>query len=139
MKLRTYLLGFTLLLAFSTLQAQPKHFDMAEDGSSVFGVGKIVLANWSYDDFWYAGKIEKVSHDKYFVRFFDNETEWMTTETMTFIYLGEGDKVFCKSEGSLVYKSAEIGKIEGEKVFVKYLDTGVTEWNSIGNIRIKEK
>lgn len=140
MKLQTYLLGLTLLLAFSTLQAQPeRHFDVAEESSSVFATGKVVLANWSYDDFWYAGKIEKVSHDKYFVRFFDNETEWMTTENMTFIYLGEGDEVFCKSKGSLVYKSAEIGKIDGEKIFVKYLETGVTEWNSIGNIRIKEK
>lgn len=139
MKLRTILLGFTLLLAVSTLQAQERQYDLAEESTSVFGIGKIVLANWSYDDFWYAGKIEKVSHDKYFVRFFDNETEWMTTESMTFIYLGEGDEVFCKAEGSLVYKSAEIGKIDGEKIFVKYLDTGVTEWNSIGNIRIKEK
>ena len=139
MKLRTYLLGLTLLLAFSTVQAQERQFDMTEKGTSTFAVGKIVLANWGYDDFWYAGKIEKVSHDKYFVRFFDNETEWMTTETIAFIYLGEGDEVFCKSKNSLVYKSAEIGKIDGERVFIKYMETGLTEWNSIGNIRIGEK
>lgn len=139
MKLQAILLGLTLLLAIPSLQAQ-KHFDIAEEGESVaFGMGKIVLANWSYDDFWYAGKIEKVSHDKYFVRFYDNEGEWLTTENMTFLYLGEGDKAFCKPADGLVYKLVEIGKIEGEKVFVKYIETGETEWNEIGNLRIKEK
>lgn len=138
MKLQTYLLGFALILSFSSLHAQERHFDFNKEHNNVFSIGKIVLANWSYDDFWYAGKIEKVSYDKYFVRFYDNETEWMTTEDLTFIYLGEGDEVFCKANGSLVYKSAEIGKIDGEKIFVKYLDSGITEWNSIGNIRVKE-
>jgi hypothetical protein len=97
-----------------------------------------MLANWSYDDFWYAGKIEKTSHDQYFVRFYDNEGEWLTTENLTILYLGEGDQIFCKAENSLVYKLAEIGKVDGEKVFVKYIEDNVTEWSGISNIRIKE-
>ena len=138
MKLKFYLFVLTLLLVFSPVQAQKRQFDLADKNTSVFKVGKIVLANWSYDDFWYAGKIEKISHDRYFIRFYDNESEWMTIENMTFVYLREGDKVFCRKEGSLVYRTAEIGKIDNEKIFVKYLGTGITEWNSIGNIRIKE-
>lgn len=139
MKLQILILGLAIFLAIPSLQAQgERHFDMAEDGeSSALAVGKIILANWSYDDFWYAGKIEKVSHDKYFVRFFDNEGEWLTTENLSFLTLGEGDKVFCKPAESLVYKLAEIGKVEGEKVFVKYVEDGVTEWSQVGNIRLK--
>jgi hypothetical protein len=69
MKIKTILLAFALVLTVFTLQAQPeRHFDLAEQGEGIemLSVGKIVLANWSYDDFWYAGKIEKTSHDKYF-------------------------------------------------------------------------
>jgi hypothetical protein len=140
MKIKTILLAFALVLTVFTLQAQPeRHFDLAEQGEGIemLSVGKIVLANWSYDDFWYAGKIEKTSHDKYFVRFYDNEGEWLTTENLTILYLGEGDQIFCKPENSLVYKLAEIGKVDGEKVFVKYVEDGVTEWTQISNIRIK--
>jgi hypothetical protein len=108
------------------------------EGIEILSIGKIVLANWSYDDFWYAGKIEKTSHDQYFVRFYDNEGEWLTTENLTILYLGEGDQIFCKAENSLVYKLAEIGKVDGEKVFVKYIEDNVTEWSGISNIRIKE-
>lgn len=140
MKIKTILLAFALVLTVLTLQAQPeRHFDVTEGdaGVEMLSVGKIVLANWSYDDFWYAGKIEKTSHDKYFIRFYDNEGEWLTTENLTILYLGEGDQVFCKPENGLVYKLAEIGKVDGEKVFVKYVEDGTTEWTSIGNVRIK--
>ncbi len=142
MKLKTLFFGLVMLLAIPSLQAQggEKHFDLAEEGgASVLSIGKIVLANWSYDDFWYAGKVEKISHDKYFVRFYDNEGEWLTTENLTTFFLGEGDQVFCKASGGLIYKLAEIGKIEGEKIFLKYVEDGSTEWNEIGNIRLKAK
>ena len=136
--LKTLLFGLIIFLAIPSLQAQERHFDLAEEEeTSMLSVGKVILANWSYDDFWYAGKVEKVSHDKYFVRFYDNEGEWLSTESMTMLFLGEGDEIFCKPENSLVYKLAEIGKIEGEKIFVKYVENGVTEWNEIGNIRLK--
>jgi hypothetical protein len=141
MNIRNFLLALTLVFAVFKLQAQPeRQFDITEKGevAEMYSVGKIVLANWSYDDFWYAGKIENTSHGKYFVRFYVNEGEWLTTENLTVLYLVAGDKVFCKSVNSLVYKLAEIGKIEGEKVFVKYVENGVTEWNDISNIRIKE-
>jgi hypothetical protein len=141
MKIKTNLLALALISTVFTLQAQPeKYFDLEEEseGIEILSIGKIVLANWSYDDFWYAGKIEKTSHDQYFVRFYDNEGEWLTTENLTILYLGEGDQIFCKAENSLVYKLAEIGKVDGEKVFVKYIEDNVTEWSGISNIRIKE-
>ncbi len=116
--------------------AQERHFDL-EEASSSFTVGKVVLANWSYDDYWYAGKIEKVSHDKFLVRFYDNELEWVTSDKLTFLTISTGDEIFSKGEGELIYKLAEVGKIENEKVFVKYLDSGETEWCNISDIRLK--
>jgi hypothetical protein len=127
--------AFALFVAASA-QGQDRHLDY-DDGSNAFTVGKTVLANWSYDDYWYAAKIEAVSNDKFWVRYLDGEGEWLTTTELSFFSLNVGDKIFAKPEGDLVYKSAEVGKREGDKVFVKYAETGETGWTTLANIRIK--
>jgi len=137
MKITKIILGFSFVMFLAlNVSAQERHFDLEEAASS-FSIGKVVLANWSYDDYWYAGKIEKVSHDKYLVRFYDNELEWVTSDKLTFLTLNEGDEIFSKGDGELIYKLAEVGKIENGKVFVKYSETGETEWCDIANIRLK--
>lgn len=137
MKVTNIILGLTfVLLSVLNVSAQERHFDLADDAAT-FSIGKTVLANWSYDEYWYAGKIEKVSHDKYLIRFYDNELEWVTSDKLTFLMLNTGDEIFSKGEGELIYKLAEVGKIESERVFVKYLDSGKTEWCNIADIRLK--
>ena len=81
--------------------------------------------------------MEKVSHDKYLVRFYDNELEWVTSDKISFFTVTVGDKIFSKGEGKLIYKLAAVEKIEDEKVFVKYEESGETEWCSISEIRLK--
>ncbi len=137
MKITKFILGLLFLFAFAlNVSAQEKHYDLAEN-TTTFTVGKTILANWSYDEYWYAGKIEKVSHDKYLVRFYDNELEWVTSDKLAFLTLDSGDKIFSKGDGELIYKLAEVGKIEDGKVFVKYEESGKTEWCTISNIRVK--
>jgi hypothetical protein len=137
MKITKFTLGLLFVLVFALNgSAQERYYDLAEEVSA-FSIGKTVLANWSYDEYWYAGKIEKVSHNKYLVRFYDNELEWVTSDELTFFTIAVGDKIFSKGEGELIYKLAEVGKIEGKKVFVKYEESGETEWCSISDIRLK--
>lgn len=140
----TVLMTITLSFATSAQDGQP-HYDLMDgdgtskslfDGKSSVAVGEKVLANWSYDEFWYSGNVEKIEEDKYFVKFDDNDGEWVLRQQLTPINIEKGSRVFCKKEGELVYKIAEVGEIDGERILLRYFEDKKTEWNIIRNIRL---
>lgn len=119
-------------------QEEGPFFDLMDDApvASKLAAGSNVFANWSYDEFWYPGKIEKIEGDKFFVKFYDNEGEWLLKEQVAKMLLKKGDKVFCKKEGNPVYRIAQVGKIEGGKVFVQYFDDSTTGWSNVKDVRL---
>lgn len=126
-----------LITAFTSSFAQEgPFFDIMEDAPAALTAGSTVFANWSYDEFWYPATIEKIEGNKYFVKFQDEEGEWLLKEQVSFLAIKKGDKVFCKKEGNPVYRIAQVGKIKNGKVFVKYYDDSSTEWNSVKNVRL---
>lgn len=141
--------SFTVLMIITlgaTALAQQPHYDLMDgnsaitksmfDGNAPITVGQRVLANWKYDEFWYTGSVEQIDGEKYFVKFDDNDGEWVLREQLTPINLGKGSRVFSKKDGELVYKIAEVGDVDGERILLRYFEDNKTEWNELRNIRL---
>jgi hypothetical protein len=100
-----------------------------------FGEGERVLA-LDVDGFVYPAEILSVEEDRVLVQFLDGPERQLTPELIRSFELHVGSRVECRWKGGPAYFPGVLGKVEGERVFLRY-DDGDEEWTSIRLVRLK--
>jgi hypothetical protein len=99
------------------------------------GQGDRVLAQW-FDGFWYPGIILTIQGKRIHILFDDNDQANLTWDKIHALDLKVGDRVFSRWKGGPFYYAAEIARMHGERIFLKYED-GREEWSSVRLVRVE--
>ena len=100
-----------------------------------FEEGERVLAH-DVDGFVYPAEILSIEEDRVVVQFLDGPERMLTPELIRAFTLGIGSRVECRWKGGPAYFPGVLGKVEDERVFVRY-DDGDEEWTSVRLVRLK--
>lgn len=104
--------------------------------------GDRVFARWGGDLFWYPGTIFAEENAGYLIVFDDQDKAVVPAEDIVQLQVEVEDRVFCrpKFEPQLRYFPAEVTRVEGEIIDVRYDEPEAEERNTnVGRIRIRRE
>ena len=96
--------------------------------------GQRVFARWD-DGFWYPATVEASDAQSIRITYDDGTSGFVEPQHAEPIDLAEGDRVFCRWQGSPEYHPGKIVRISGEKIQVHY-DDGDQENSTVSMVRV---